>query len=980
MIHSPTPRSFFMLLATLLAAVIFLPAQPAVANGTTFVVNSTAHRVDANPGDGICDTGEIVTINGVNYPECTLRAAIDEANTTPALDNIHFDIRNADGTCPSLTAGNARRITVPNINAPNYVPVYTYKGQAHAAFPVTRPVNIDGYTQCGASPNSQADGSNTAIRIELRGASTNANYPGIALWGNNSSGSTIRGISFSNFGRGHVAVVHSGNHTIAGNFFGQYANGNSAGGQIGVFLFYGTYNVIGGSTLADRNIVAGLGNDGVHFEIGSSYNHIIGNYFGMQPNGINRRGNGSDMIDFQAGATHNWIGGIMLDAQGNPILDENGRTIADPNKRNILAGGTGDAIEMGHPTPNGQNHIVGNWIGLNAFGNALGNGEDGINIEDHFNNNYIYQNIIVNNGSDGIVLWAADGNHIFDNWIGVRPAGETLGGTPFDFALMGNGPTGRNIHGSSVSKGVNGIYMIGGSDNNIIERNHIADNGLNSLESSSGRGYGIFLSAERGWIREPDPEDPNVDPEDASATCSHQRNIISQNSIYGNHHFRGIRLVNGADCPFMQAFGMQPPVLVGGATSSNTHMITATSLQKIKDGNGVYQDVPCANCVIELFVNSDVVGAQGVGVQGKTYVTSATTDSTGKAIFVLTPPLPSGTELVATARDPLGNTSEFSATRTVNAPSCASAPTAVSPTIAKAGNNVQLSWSSVSGAQFYRVYRDTAANFTPSSANLVAQINSGTSYTDVDALANNDSSYYAVIAVNHCVQESAATNRVGEVVLVIKPNWSMITLPIMPAGTHVQDIFSNQMLGTGYSTTADWVQAFDGATQNYNTAWYCAGECEDWGAPWANNWLQLDYNTSNLHLTPGQGFWVLNRSAENKYVKLVGNVLNSGQNVSIHNNWNMIGSTAATPRTLAELNLPATGASSSRNSNFIRYWNHATQSYQEAWFCTSNCGNSPVNSWVDTTPQKNPSTIVIQPGDGFWYRNVTNGPFTWPSH
>ncbi|MBK8430506.1 MAG: hypothetical protein IPL28_04100 [Chloroflexi bacterium] len=60
--------------------------------------------------------------------------------------------------------------------------------------------------------------------------------------------------------------------------------------------------------------------------------------------------NASDQIDIQQGAYANWIGGIILDGQGNPVLDENGRTQADPNKRNIISGGNGDGLEVTHAT------------------------------------------------------------------------------------------------------------------------------------------------------------------------------------------------------------------------------------------------------------------------------------------------------------------------------------------------------------------------------------------------------------------------------------------------------------------------------------------------------------------------------------------------------------------------------------------------------------------------------------------------------
>ena len=47
-----------------------------------FTVNSTVDAVDANPGDGVCETAPG---NGA----CTLRAAVQEANDLPGMDEIN---------------------------------------------------------------------------------------------------------------------------------------------------------------------------------------------------------------------------------------------------------------------------------------------------------------------------------------------------------------------------------------------------------------------------------------------------------------------------------------------------------------------------------------------------------------------------------------------------------------------------------------------------------------------------------------------------------------------------------------------------------------------------------------------------------------------------------------------------------------------------------------------------------------------------
>ena len=56
--------------------------------GREFAVNSTLDRVDESPGDGVCSTGKTVMIGGTAVTECTLRAAIQEANSWSGSDTV----------------------------------------------------------------------------------------------------------------------------------------------------------------------------------------------------------------------------------------------------------------------------------------------------------------------------------------------------------------------------------------------------------------------------------------------------------------------------------------------------------------------------------------------------------------------------------------------------------------------------------------------------------------------------------------------------------------------------------------------------------------------------------------------------------------------------------------------------------------------------------------------------------------------------
>jgi len=76
-----------------------------IQTDSVLTVNSTKDRVDERPGNGRCSTGvRIVHKDGGIEQECTLRAAIQEANATTEADTINFGILRRKGTnCTAKT-------------------------------------------------------------------------------------------------------------------------------------------------------------------------------------------------------------------------------------------------------------------------------------------------------------------------------------------------------------------------------------------------------------------------------------------------------------------------------------------------------------------------------------------------------------------------------------------------------------------------------------------------------------------------------------------------------------------------------------------------------------------------------------------------------------------------------------------------------------------------------------------------------------
>src|SRR5207245_7427774 len=136
---------------------------------------------------------------------------------------------------------------------------------------IVSPLTIDGYSQAGATANTQANTDNAVILIELNGAGAGTAVDGLTL-GLGSDGSTIKGLAINRFQadanlNGGVGIlVQSNGNTIVGNFVGVNPAGTAQlpNGGDGIRIVNGSNNLIGGANAADRNIASGTILDGIH--------------------------------------------------------------------------------------------------------------------------------------------------------------------------------------------------------------------------------------------------------------------------------------------------------------------------------------------------------------------------------------------------------------------------------------------------------------------------------------------------------------------------------------------------------------------------------------------------------------------------------------------------------------------------------------------------------------------------------------------
>jgi len=204
-------------------------------------------------------------------------------------------------------------------------------------------------------------------------------------------------------------------------------------------------------------------------------NRFVGNWCGITGDGTTVSRNQQDCVEIQEGSSGNIVGG------------------ATAAERNIFAGSRlGAGITIAGPKV--DNTIVqGNWFGLDAKGNKVGNGT-GIAIRSEAHNTRIFGNVISGNEQSGISIFN------FSQRTEIR--GNTIGESPDRSACIGNGNYGITLNGQPSSSvieenriacnGLGGVLITGsGARANRVSRNSITNNAGNAVKIEQGANGGI---------------------------------------------------------------------------------------------------------------------------------------------------------------------------------------------------------------------------------------------------------------------------------------------------------------------------------------------------------------------------------------------------------------------------------------------------------------------------------------------------------
>jgi hypothetical protein len=368
-------------------------------------------------------TGDVGVLCPPGEPTCTLRSAINAANSNPGIDTIRFQIT---GTNPIKTIDLASALPA-----------------------ITEPVTIDGTSQPGYDGHPL---------IELNGANAGAGANGLTITG---GATLVKGLIINRFSGDGISVSGGNNNTFQSNYIGTDAAGNvDLGNGLNGVRLRSALNLIGGLTGNERNVISGNGGAGVVINgTNATDNELRTNYIGTNAAGNAALGN-TNGVFVSGGANNNTIGGLASGAgnvisgnsngsgveirditstgnkvQGNLIGTDSSGRFSIPNNtgvtlfsaggqiiggdtssaRNIISGNAGSGVFLSSNGVATRNQVGDNLIGLNLNGDPLGNNSCGIAITG--DNSTISSNTIAFNHNDGICVLAGTGNLILTNRI-----------------------------------------------------------------------------------------------------------------------------------------------------------------------------------------------------------------------------------------------------------------------------------------------------------------------------------------------------------------------------------------------------------------------------------------------------------------------------------------------------------------------------------------------------------------------------------
>ena len=442
----------------------------------------------------------------------SLRDAILKANAQPGstiLFNLDYVPATISLTSPLPAISSRTTIDAYNVKVsnPDYDPAYNPND------PDTYPPGPNYWDMYIPVDPPVAD---SGPVISLDGASAGNNADGFVI---TAGASTLNSLIITGFA-GSGVRLNSNNNVVKGCYIGTDDGYSNAGNGVAGIVITGTNNTIGGSTVAERNLI-GCNPVNVLLSGTLAYkNFVRGNYIGVEADG-------AASLPSNFGETTSGV--VVSSGSGNTIY---GNVISGQSDAGVLLTGSARG-----------NTVTGNLIGTDCIpddptlpmtiisaSSAIPN-QDGVRIEDGATNNTIGgdlisdRNLISGNNGNGVAVNSGSANIIRGNFIGLAGAGDAL------ISNLGNGidirgPDGTSViatsvTGNTISGNTVGIEIAENSTFTTVLANKIGtDSTGNTSLGNTGPGIEV-LSSSNNQIGNRTLYSPS------SAYC----NVISGNTI-----------------------------------------------------------------------------------------------------------------------------------------------------------------------------------------------------------------------------------------------------------------------------------------------------------------------------------------------------------------------------------------------------------------------------------------------------------------
>jgi hypothetical protein len=385
-----------------------------------------------------------------------------------------------------------------------------------------------------------------------------------------------------------------------------------------------SFNTIGGTGIAARDIISGNGADGVSFS-GDSDNEVLGDYIGLDPTGTVRVTNGIDGVLF-SGSSNDTVGGTAAGA-GDVISGSgyNGVAITSESTGILVAG---DLI--GTDASGGQRIVnnVGVLIDGSAKSNTIGGTTAGA------------RDVISANQSLGVLISdsGTSRNIIEGDYIGTNAAGTSAIVNYTNGVEIAAGATANTIGGTTAGardvisgNQYNGVVIdSSGTTFNVVEGDYIGTDATGTQALANGAdGVNIYGGATANTV---------------GGTTAGARDVISGNTSAGVYLSDASTSANvvegdyiGTDTTGAKALanGLDGVQILGGATS-NTLGGTTAGARDVISGNASVGVYIMGSSTSDNVVEGDYIGTSAVGtaavpnaINGLDIVSGATLNTVG---------------------------------------------------------------------------------------------------------------------------------------------------------------------------------------------------------------------------------------------------------------------------------------------------------------------------------------------------------------